>query len=68
MLSLAEALKTGRLQEFIEQAERDGVGPADRKALEAAIGVAATKRLPVKKQRPKDRTSRSASRGDLRGT
>lgn len=28
-LTLSEALKTGQLQEFIEQREADGIGPAN---------------------------------------
>lgn len=56
MLTLSKALKTGRLQEFVRQEEKRGIGPADRKKLEAAI-----RRLATQPQ-SKDRTSRSASR------
>lgn len=37
MLTLAEAIKTGRLQEFIAQEEKRGIGPADCRDLERAI-------------------------------
>jgi hypothetical protein len=36
MLSLAEALKTGRLQEFIAQEEARGVGLINRAAFDAS--------------------------------
>jgi len=50
MLTLAEALKTGRLQDFIAQ-EEQCVGPVDSKALEEAIKKVLTG------PQPKDRTS-----------
>lgn len=37
-LTLAEALATNRLPDFIAQAEADGVGPADRGQFEALLG------------------------------
>jgi hypothetical protein len=55
-LTLSEALASDRLEEFIEQAERAGVGTAS----EAEFGDALTR--VVKAPRPEDRTSRSASR------
>jgi hypothetical protein len=36
-LSLSEAIRTGRLGDFIAQEEARGVGPAERKALDAAL-------------------------------
>ena len=56
MLTLSEALKTGQLREFIKQEEKRGIGPADRRKLDAAI-----KRLATTPLKSKDRTSRSAS-------
>lgn len=56
MLSLAEALKTGRLQEFIAQEEARGIGPIER----AAFGSLLEKG--VKAPQSKDQTSRSPSR------
>ena len=47
MLSLSEALKTGRIAEFIAQEEQRGVGPASRRKLDAAIKRLATKPLKV---------------------
>lgn len=61
MLSLAKAIKAGRLREFIAQEEARGVGPANRKAFDAAIEKA------VKLRRSKGRTSRSSSRGGSSG-
>jgi hypothetical protein len=55
MLSLAEALKTGRLQEFIAQEEARGVGPIDRAEFDALLKKAATA------TQSKGRTSRCAS-------
>jgi hypothetical protein len=37
MLTLAKALKTGRLEEFIAQEEKRGIGHIDRKRLEQAL-------------------------------
>jgi hypothetical protein len=56
MLSLAEAKKTGRLQEFIAQEETRGIGPIERADFDAAIAAL------VKAPQSKSRTSRSASR------
>ncbi|WP_164772087.1 hypothetical protein [Mesorhizobium sp. M2C.T.Ca.TU.002.02.1.1] len=61
MLSLATAIKEGRLEEFIRQQEAAGIGPIN----EAAFLRAAAK---VIKHEPKsDRTSRSASGGGSTG-
>lgn len=61
-LTLSEAIKTGRLEEFAAQEEKRGIGPADRRKLNAAIKKMAT--TPVKSE---DRTSRSTSRDGSRG-
>ncbi len=61
MLSLSEALRTGRLSEFINQEEKRGIGPAELKKLEATIKRLATQ------PKSKDRTSRSASGGGSSG-
>jgi hypothetical protein len=58
MLTLTQAIKSGRLAEFIKQEEARGVGPIDRKELDATIKKLAT--TPLKS---KDRTSRSSSGG-----
>jgi hypothetical protein len=55
MLSLSEAIQSGRLAEFITQEEKRGIGPADRKKLDAAI-----RRLATQPQ-SEDRASRSSS-------
>ena len=55
VLTLSEARKLGRLQEFIAQEEARGIGPIDRTefgALAAAL---------VKAPRSEDQTSRSSS-------
>jgi hypothetical protein len=55
MLSLAEATKTGRLQEFIAQEETRGIGPINRADYDAATTAL------IKSPQSKDRTSRSSS-------
>lgn len=55
MLSLAEAIRTDCLAEFISQQEAAGVGPANRAALEAALTTLA------KATQPEDQTSHSPS-------
>lgn len=37
MLTLDKALKTGKLSEFIDQCEADGIGPADRAQFEKLV-------------------------------
>lgn len=60
-LSLADAQKQGRLDEFVRQEEaRLGAG-ADPKKVENTIATV------IKSPRSKGRTSRSASRGGSRG-
>jgi hypothetical protein len=56
MLTLAKALKTGRLREFVAQEEARGIGPASRKKLDATI-----KRLATTPLKSANRTSRSSS-------
>lgn len=62
MLTLAEALKSNRIQEFVAQEEKRGVGPADRRKLDALIKKTATT-----PRQSKGRTSRSTSRGGSSG-
>jgi hypothetical protein len=62
MLTLAYALKHGRLGEFISQEEARGVGPAQSPDLEKAIKILAT--TPTQSG---DRTSRSPSRDGSNG-
>lgn len=62
MLTLSQAIKSGRLEEFIKQEEARGIGPVERKELDATIKQLAT--TPLKS---KDRTSRLTSHGGLRG-
>lgn len=38
-ISLADALASDRLEDFIRQSEADGVGPADRGQFEALLGL-----------------------------
>lgn len=56
MLSLARAIKTGRLKEFIAQEEARGIGPANRRKLDAAL-----KKLAITPQKSERRTSHSTS-------
>jgi hypothetical protein len=62
MLTLTDALKTKRLQEFIAQEEARGVGPADRADLDRALAKA------IKAPRSKDQTSHSPLRDGSTGT
>lgn len=48
MLTLAQALKKGKLREFIAQEEARGIGPVERKELEATIEKATTTLLKSK--------------------
>lgn len=59
-ISLAEALATGRLEDFVAQAEAEGVGPVNHIQFEALVGR-------VTAPQPEDRTSRSPARGSKRG-
>lgn len=60
MLTLAEALKTGRLSDFAAQAEAAGIGPADHAQFETLMGR-------VTAPLPEGQTSRSRGRGGSRG-
>lgn len=60
-LTLAEALRTHRLDDFIAQAEAEGVANADETAFERLLGRV------VKAPPPEDRTSRSRGGGSKRG-
>ena len=59
-LSLSEALASNRLDDFVRQAEADGIGPADRTMFDALVGR-------VTAPLPEDQTSRSPARGALHG-
>lgn len=59
-LSLSEALAHGRLQDFIAQAEAEGIGPADRSQFDAMVGR-------VTAPLPEDQTSRLRGSGSSRG-
>jgi len=50
-LTLSQALASGRLDDFVAQAEADGIGPADRSQFDALMRVTAPP--------PEDQTSRS---------
>ena len=62
MLTLSDAIKSGRLAEFAAQEEKRGVGPANKRKFNAAI-----KKLTTTPLQSKGRTSRSASRGGSSG-
>ena len=57
LLSLSKAIREGRVEEFIRQEEKRGVGPVDRDELDRAVARV------LRGSQPDDRTSRSASRG-----
>lgn len=59
-LTLSEALLSGRLDDFVAQAEAEGVGPADRSQFEAMVGR-------ITAPQPEGQTSRSPARGSTRG-
>lgn len=59
-LTLSEALASGRLDDFVAQAEADGIGPADGVQFEAMVGR-------VTAPQPEDQTSRSRGSGGSRG-
>ena len=60
-LTLQEALKSNRLDEFIAQAEAEGVAGADADEFLKAVSKA------IKAPRSEDQTSRSSSRGGSTG-
>ncbi len=57
MISLREARETGRLDEFIAQEEKRGIGPANKADFDRALAELA------KRPRSANQTSRSSSRG-----
>jgi len=59
-LTLARALSEGRLQDFVAQAEADGIGPADRAQFDGLVER-------VTAPRPEGQTSRSPGGGSKRG-
>lgn len=59
-ISLSDAIKNGRLSDFVDQAEADGVGPADRAQFDALVGT-------LTAPQPEDQTSRSRGGGSKRG-
>lgn len=59
-LSLADALASDRLEDFVSQAEAEGIGPADRAQFEALVGT-------LTAPQPEDRTSLSRGDGSKRG-
>jgi hypothetical protein len=62
VLTLAEAIKSDRLDEFIaQQEERKVIGPIDRAEFDGAVS-----RL-IKAPPPRDQTSRSSSGGSSSG-
>ena len=61
MLTLSEAIKTGRLQDFIAQEEARGVGSIDRAEFDRLLGKA------VKAPQSKDQTLHSPLPGGSNG-
>lgn len=59
-LTLNDALASGRLSDFIDQAEADGIGPADRDIFAEMVGCVTT-------PPPEDQTSHSHARDGSRG-
>lgn len=59
-LTLSDALSSGRLDQFVEQAEAEGIGPADRAQFDKMVGR-------VTAPRPEGQTSRSPDGGGSRG-
>jgi len=59
-ISLADALSSNRLDDFIEQAEAEGVGPTDRARFDNLMGQ-------ITAPQPEDQTSRSPDDGLKRG-
>lgn len=59
-LTLSEAIRLDRLDDFAMQAEAEGIGPADRAQFDALVGR-------VTAPLPEDQTSRSRGDGSKRG-
>ena len=62
MLTLSEAKKTGRLNEFITEQETAGIGPIDRAEFDIAIGEL------IKARQSEDQTSHFADGGNSNET
>ena len=60
-LTLREALDGNRLEDFIVQAEQEGIGPVDRDALSNALARV------IGQPQSEDQTSRSSSRDGSSG-
>ena len=60
-LTLKDAIKSGRLQEFAAQEEARGIGDVERARLKVLMDLA------IKPPQSKRQTSRSPSRGGSRG-
>jgi hypothetical protein len=61
MITLNEATKTGKIDDFISQEEARGVGPVDRAEFDGAVANV------IKERRSVDQTLRSASAGNSSG-
>ena len=61
-LSLKEAIKTGKVEQFALQEEARGIGPIDRAEFDGAVAKV------IKAPRSEGRTSRSASGGNSNET
>ena len=59
-LTLSQALAEGRLEDFVAQAEAQGIGPADRAQFEAMVGR-------ITAPQPEGQTSRSRAHGSKHG-
>ena len=55
MISLSEARKSGRVEQFVEQEATRSIGPIDRAEFDGAVDRV------IKERQPKDRTSRYSS-------
>ena len=60
MLTLSEAINSGRIADFAAQAEAEGVGLADRAQFEALVGR-------ITAPPPEGQTSHSPAHGSTRG-
>jgi len=60
-ITLAQALAEDRIYDFVEQAEREGVGNADEAQFMRLMG------LVVRETQPEGQTSRSPAHGSKRG-
>ena len=61
-ITLAKAIEEGRLSDFIDQAEADGIGPIDAADFDQMLGRV------IKAPQLEGRTSRSPADGDSRGS